>query len=101
MKDKKEGESAKGVGGIVPSIAENLYGPEVYADVALFFALKGGNISITFGSTRFDNSTDPGTIKRVVIGRLVMPAAGALGLADGLYEYLRQQKLLPDKAGAN
>jgi hypothetical protein len=43
----------------------------------------------------------PGTAKRVTIGRLVMPATGALGLADGLYEYLRRHGLLPDKAVAN
>jgi hypothetical protein len=99
MKDKKEGESGKG--GVLASIAENLYAPEIYADVASFFVLKSGNISITLTSTRFDNSTTPTTIKRVVIGRLVMPAAGGLGLADGLYEFLRQMGLLPDKAGAN
>jgi hypothetical protein len=54
MADKKEGES-KGTTNVAPPIAENLYATEIYADFASFFALKGGNISIT--SPRRDSIT--------------------------------------------
>jgi hypothetical protein len=40
---------------------------------------------------RFDNSSDPGVMKRVIIGRLVIPVANAQALAIGLYDFLKKQ----------
>lgn len=104
MKDKKSADSGKGAHD-APSvdlpIVEHPSAPEVYADHALFFALRGGhNVSITFSSIRLDN-TIPGVLGHVVIGRLVMPVAGAIGLANEIQRFLRNHGLVPDKAGAN
>jgi hypothetical protein len=87
MNDKKEG------GNEIPAIpvAENLFAAEVYADDASFFSIKNGNVSIAFSSLRFDNSSDPGVMKRVIIGRLVIPVANAQALAIGLYDFLKKQ----------
>lgn len=107
MKGKKELEGSAGADDATPSktfpIAENLFSPEIYADTAAFFALKSGNIiSITFSSLRYDNSSFPdSTPKNVIIGRLVMPVAGAMDLIDSLNGYLMKQGLKPGKAGAN
>jgi hypothetical protein len=98
MKDKKAG------GGNPQEIelAENLFGTEVYADAAEFFAIKpGGNVSIAFSSMRFDNSSQPGALKRVVIGRLVIPVSGAYALAAGLYDFLQKQGFTPPKSETN
>ncbi|HMH29056.1 MAG TPA: hypothetical protein VK580_10750 [Steroidobacteraceae bacterium] len=108
MKGKKELEGTTDADDAAPPktfpIAENLFSPEVYADAAAFFALKSGNIiSITFSSLRYDNSSfpDSSTPKNVIIGRLVMPVAGAMDLIDSLNDYLMKQGLKPGKAGAN
>jgi hypothetical protein len=47
---------------------------------------------------RVDHRTSPGPVNRVVIGRLVLPAQGAMGLATGLYDFLIA---LPGLAAAN
>lgn len=102
MKGKKE--LAADAPSSTHPIAEDLFSPEVYADAAAFFALKSGNIiSITFSSMRYDNSSfpDSSTTKNVIIGRLVMPVAGAIDLIDSLNDYLIKQGLKPGKAGAN
>lgn len=77
--------------------AENLFATEVYSDDASYFALKGGNVSITFTSIVWDNTAGRnGQVTRTVVGRLVIPTAGAQGLAYGLYDFLAQRGLAPD-----
>lgn len=89
-----------GGGGAQPAppipYAENLFATEVYADESTYFAIKGGNVSITFCSAVWDNSGGPGgQLTRVVVGRLVMPIHGAQGLALGLYDFLAQRGHAP------
>ena len=97
MTDKSDPESPSGQPAGTPQIVENLFCAEVYADFPAFFSSKGGNISITLVSNRFD-SADQGTLKQVVVGRLVMPLGGAQGLAIGLYDFLAQHGMAPPKA---
>jgi hypothetical protein len=86
-----------GEGPVAPlPILENLLAAEVYADAAAFFSFKSGNVSITFVSHRYDNSTPSAVPKHVVIGRLVIPLEGAQGLAVGLFDYLKQRGLIPE-----
>jgi len=73
--------------GAVP-LVENLYAPDTYATEATFFAVNGDAISITLVSQRCDTAATPPHLANVVIGRLVMPIAGARGLAAGLYDFL-------------
>lgn len=65
--------------------------PEFYASAATGFAVANGNITITFESGRVDHSESPGPVSRVVVGRVVLPAAGAQGLAVGLFDFLQKQ----------
>jgi hypothetical protein len=76
-------------------LLENLLAADVYADAAAFFSLKGGNVSITFVSSRFDNAAQPPVVRNVFIGRLIMPLSGAQNLAVGLFDYLKNQGLVP------
>ncbi|WP_291204327.1 hypothetical protein [Hyphomonas sp.] len=95
MTDKKEVEAATGQPEGIPPVVENLLGLELYADTALFFAHKNGNVSIQLTSLRFDNG-DKGAAKWVTVGRLVMPIAGAQALSAGLFDYLKSHGLTPE-----
>ena len=55
------------------------------------FFVSNGIISITLESIRADHGDKPGPLSRVVVGRLTMPAAGAQGLAIGLFDFLEKQ----------
>ncbi len=67
---------------------ENLAAPELFATEASFFAITGSNATVTLTSMRWDYSTQPPCLKRVVIGRIVMPITAAQSLAVTLYDYL-------------
>lgn len=95
MTDKPETDEGAGQPAGPPSIIDNLFGAEVYADDVAFFAHKGNNVSMQLVSARFD-ANDGGKLKLVTVGRLVMPIAGAQGLAVGLYDYLKKNGLAPD-----
>jgi hypothetical protein len=74
-----------------PALVDNPFAPEYFAaDAAGFYVASDGNVRITFTSPRVDHRTSPGPVNRVVCGRLVMPAQGALGLALGLYDFLQK-----------
>jgi hypothetical protein len=77
-----------------PPLEENLHAPELFAGDAAFFTGGNGVVSITFVSYRWDQSAIPPVQKGVVVGRLVMPVAGAQHLALGLYDYLKSQDLI-------
>src|SRR5262245_24146818 len=77
------------------SFVDAPFAPDVFADEASGFFVRNGIISITFASARCDHSSSPGPVNRVVIGRLVMPVAGAQDLAVGLYDFLAQRGLAP------
>ena|SRR5689334_255920 len=81
-----------------PAIMDNPHAPEVFAEGALGFLLKDGNVHLTFSAARVDHRTSPGPINRVVVGRVVMPLAGARGLVIGLGEFLKRQGVDMDPA---
>ena len=45
-------------------------------------------VSITFSSHRYDHGEVPPALKSVVVGRVVLPPAGARKLAAALYDFL-------------
>jgi len=75
----------------LPKLMDNPNAPETYAVAATGFFNANGVISITLESARADHSKSPGPINRVVVGRLVMPAAGAQAMAVGLFDFLEKQ----------
>ena len=78
-------------GDVPVNFIDNPHAPEVFASAATGFFHHRGNITITFESPRVDHVTTPGPINRVVLGRLVMPEAGAHQLAVDLFAFLKQQ----------
>lgn len=70
------------------SIEENLAAPEIFATEGTYFSLTGPNVTVTLTSLRWDNSHQPPVLKRVVVGRLVMPIAAAQSLTVTLYDHL-------------
>jgi hypothetical protein len=81
----------------LPKLQDNPNAPEYYATAATGFFNANGVISITLESARADHSKSPGPINRVVVGRLVMPAAGAQAMAVGLFDFLEKQGFKFDK----
>ena len=75
----------------VIKFVDNPNAPELYASGATGFFVSIGTISITLESIRADHGEKPGPMSRVVVGRLTMPAAGAQGLAIGLFDFLEKQ----------
>jgi hypothetical protein len=72
-------------------LVDNPVAPELYASAATGFSASNGTITITLESLRADHSDSPGPVYRTVVGRIVMPAAGAQGLAIGLFDFLEKQ----------
>jgi hypothetical protein len=89
MTDKNPGRSIRSI--------TDLSAPEVYASVARGFSIDGGNIKITFSSYRTEFSEDGPDAADVEVLRLVLPLNGANSLASGLYSFLSDQGMLPDK----
>lgn len=83
-----------------PPIVENLHAPEVYADFATFFSMRGKyNISLTLSSVRCDSSSRVNS--GVVIARLVMPAVNAVDLVNDLHKFLIDNGFMSGESGAN
>jgi hypothetical protein len=71
---------------------DNPHAPEVFAAEAVGLFLHLGNIHITFAGPRSDYGATPAPINRVVMGRLVMPLAGANSLRQLLADFLDRMK---------
>ena len=69
--------------------------PDVFADEALGFEISGGVVRITFATRKMADGAPPSDVQWEVIGRLLMPARGAQGLAVGLFNYLKSIGLDP------
>jgi hypothetical protein len=80
----------------LPAFIDNPHAPEVFAAGAPGFLNLGGNVVITFETLVGDHSPEPSTPRRVVVSRLVLPAAGAHGLAVGLFDFMKAQGLIPE-----
>ena len=75
-----------------PAFLHNPHAPDVFADSATGFFLFNGNLRVTFEALRVDHTTSPGPLARVVIGRLVMPATMAAGMAKEILAFLEKMK---------
>ena len=78
------------------ALIDNPQAPEWYATEAVGFMNTLGNIHITLAAPRATHTTVPGPVNRVVIGRIVLPVAGAQALAAGLYDFLKSQGMDPN-----
>ena len=78
-----------------PVFVENLQAEEIFASEAQNFSLVQGMVTVTFTSTRYDHSTTPAVQKKVVVSRLVMPAAAASSMATRLFHFLVTSKVGP------
>jgi hypothetical protein len=83
-----------------PAFLDSPHSPDLYADGATGFFVFSGNVKITFESVRVDHATSPGPVNRVVIGRLVMPIAGAESLARGLLDFLERRRASNEAQGS-
>jgi hypothetical protein len=75
-----------------PALLDNPLAPDVFADFVTGVALMGDCLRLTLASNRSDYTTSPPTVRAVVIGRLVMPIAGAENLIEFVGSYLQQLK---------
>ncbi len=71
-------------------LVENLLAPEVFASDAQTISLVQGMVSIAFTSARYDYSTTPSVMRKVVVSRLVMPPAAASSMAVRLFAFLEK-----------
>ncbi len=69
-------------------VFENLLAPELYATAATSVATVGGVVTVTFTSSRLDNSIQPPVRRQVVVGRVSLPVGGAADLVVRLYDFL-------------
>ena len=83
------------------SFLDKPHAPDVFADNATGFFNLNGNIRITLESVRVDHSSAPGPVRRVAIGRLVMPLAAAEAMAKNILDFINRQRTQqnpPDQA---
>ena len=82
---------------VLPTIRydDNPAAPQAFADEAVGFWLHNGVVMLTLTSTHIDHHSSPGPVTRQVVARIVMPVAGAQGLAAGLYNFLKKNGLDP------
>ena len=78
-----------------PTFIDSPHAPEVFSEGAYGFMLKHGNVHLTLTAVRVNHCTMPGPANRVVVGRVVLPVAGAQALAVGLYDFLKSMGVDP------
>jgi hypothetical protein len=76
------------------SLIDNPMAPDVFADEALGFFVHDGIVRITFAAGRWNHTSSPPVINRVVIGRLAMSTDAAQALAIGLFDFLKSRGLV-------
>jgi hypothetical protein len=72
------------------NFVDDPHAPEIYASNFSGIQVLMGNVMITLESTHADHSGAPGTVTRVVVGRIVLPVAIAESLAMQLHNLLAQ-----------
>jgi hypothetical protein len=78
-----------------PQHIEDMFAPELFATEASSFSITAGVVSITLASHRYDHTEAPAALKSVVVGRVVLPPAGAKKLAASLYDFLAKNGMEP------
>jgi hypothetical protein len=69
--------------------------PEIFVDGVCGFFLHNQNLRIAFEASRVDHAQSPGPVTRLIVARVVLPAAGARALAVGLFDFLKKMGLDP------
>ncbi|QFT76057.1 hypothetical protein [Erythrobacter sp. THAF29] len=72
-------------------VTENPFAPDTFAAGVTSFALFNGVIAITLTNPRWNMTEN--RFDHVVVGRIVMPVAGAQNLALSLLDYLKRNGL--------
>jgi hypothetical protein len=77
-----------------PSISfiNNPHAPDVFADGLTGVYVLGGCLRMSFEVARMDNTTSPGALNRVEIGRLVMPIDAAENMAKFVLDFITRLK---------
>lgn len=69
--------------------------PDVFADEVIGFENINGTIRIRFAVASPSEPVPPAPVQLEIIGRLIMPTAGAQKLCLALYDFLKNQGLDP------
>jgi hypothetical protein len=78
-----------------PKLIDAAHAPELFADGVSGFFVQNGNLHIAFEASRADHALNPAPIRREIVARIVMPAAGARALAISLFDFLKKMGLDP------
>lgn len=78
-----------------PTFVGNLHAPELYASAVAGVAAEGGNLKITFSTSRTEYTNTSAVAQIVTCGRLVMPVESVKQMIDFL------QQFISDPAGAD
>ncbi len=79
-------------------LVENVHAPEIFATAASSFSFVAGVLTVTFASSRVDNSVSPPVRRNVVVFRVSMPISSAADLAAGLTAFMSQSVTPPISA---
>ena len=81
----------------VQKLIETPGAPEIFVDGVCGFFLHNQNLRIAFEASRVDHALSHGPATRLIVARIVLPAAGARALAVGLFDFLKKMGLDPGK----
>ena len=82
---------------LVQKLIEAPGAPEIFVDGVCGFFLHNQNLRIAFEASRVDHAANLGPVTRLIVARVVLPAAGARALAVGLFDFLKKMGLDPGK----
>jgi hypothetical protein len=71
---------------------DNPMAPDIFADGLSGYFLKDGNVRMTFETVRESHVSSPGSMSRIVIGRLVMPIDAAENMARGVLDFIQKTR---------
>jgi hypothetical protein len=83
-----------------PVLLDDPFAPEFFASACCGFSIGQGNVTLTFETGRCNHFDANSTMSRVVVGRVIMPAAAAQALVLQLNAALEQSGLSPSQAAA-
>lgn len=73
----------------LPPLVDDPLAPQIYADNFAGLVFNQGNLNLTFAATQADHTKDPAANRRMVTGRLVMPATALADLHTNLGHFLK------------
>jgi hypothetical protein len=73
------------------TFVDNPFAPNIFAADAMGYFINEGTVTITLTSMAPNHVEPGGSLKKVVVGRLVMSVPAAQRLAIGLVDFLKKQ----------